>query len=235
MPVLPQLAILNNQENAMYVTNHMTTPPVTVMPDEIIVKVKGLIAENNFRHIPVVDENNVLLGMVTDRDIRSAYPSTVIADEHYADEVDEINNKPVREIMSRDVVALNKFSTLDDALILLDAKKVGAMPVVDSNNTVIGIFSIRDLLQAYRRIFGLGERGGALVAVKPDGKGRPLTRIAHIFEEHNIHFSRLVRAKGRDDSDTETIYVRVNTMNIHAVHKALEEAGFTIDHLKPWS
>jgi len=213
----------------------MTTSPVTVIPDEIIVKVKSLIADNHFRHVPVVGEGNVLLGMVTDRDIRSAYPSTVIADEMYKAEVDKIDNSPVKEIMSTNVVSLNKFSTLDDALILLDAKRVGAMPVVDSKNTVIGIFSVRDLLQAYRRIFGLGEKGGALVAVKPDGKKRPLTRIAHILEEHDIHFSRLVRSRDRDDQKAETIYVRVNTMNIHAVHTALEEAGFTIDLLKPQS
>jgi len=213
----------------------MTTPPVTVMPDEIIVKVKKIIADNHFRHLPVVDEKNVIVGMVTDRDIRSAYPSTVLLDEMYATEVVKIDNSQVREIMSDIVVTLKKFSTLDDALILFDAKKVGAMPVVDNHNTVIGIFSVRDLLQAYRRIFGLGEKGGALVAVKPDGKKRPLTRIAHILEENDIHFSRLVRAKGRDDSDTETIYVRVNTMNIHAVHAALEEAGFAIDFLKPQS
>nr|MBF0221729.1 CBS domain-containing protein [Desulfobulbaceae bacterium] len=219
----------------MYVTNYMTTPAVTVLPDALMSRVRSLVKENHFRHIPIVDANNVLLGMITDRDIRSAYPSTAVHDDNYARELEKIDNTKVKEVMSRDVVALNEFSTLDDALILLDAKKVGAMPVLNSDGTVIGIFSIRDLLQAYRRIFGLGERGGALVAVKPDGKPRPLTRISHILEEHKIHFSRLVRSKGKGNSDPETIYVRVNTMNIRAVHVALEEAGFTIEQLKPQS
>lgn len=217
----------------MYVTNYMTTPPITILPDELMVKVRSLIKENHFRHVPVVDENNILLGMITDRDIRSAYPSTAVLDEDYADELEKIDNTKVKEIMSRDVVSLNEYSTLDDALILLDAKKVGAMPVLNSDGNVIGIFSIRDLLLAYRRIFGLGEKGGALVAVKPDGKPRPLTRISHILEEHNIHFSRLVRSKDQKNSNTETIYVRVNTMNIRAVHVALEEAGFSVEQLRP--
>ncbi len=218
----------------MYVTNYMKRAPVTVRPETSIAEVKSILETKHFRHLPVVDDKGRLLGMVTDRDVRSAYPSSVVSDKQNKDEMLKVSQSPVCEIMTWDVVFLAPYATLDDALILLDRQKVGALPVVDEDRTVIGIFSISDLIQAYTKLFGLGERGSALVGVKADGKPRPLTRIVHVLEEHGIHFNRVVRKK--DDTpgaSFETITIRVNTMNIRAVHRALEEAGFVIDPMQP--
>lgn len=218
----------------MYIEAYMKKPPVTVRPETTIAEVKALLASKHFRHLPVVDENGRLLGMVTDRDVRSATPSTVVTGKQNKDEMLKISQSPVCEIMSWDVVFLAPYATLDDALILLDRQKVGALPVVDEAHKVIGIFSIRDLIQAYTLLFGLGERGSALVAVKADGKPRPLTRIVQVLEERDIHFSRVVRRKDDSpDQHGETITIRVNTMNLRAVHRALEDAGFVIDRMLP--
>lgn len=218
----------------MYIANYMSKSPTTVRTETTIAEVKALLASKHFRHLPVVDADGRLLGMVTDRDVRSAYPSSVHTGKQNKDEFMKISQAPVAEIMSWDVVFLTAYATLDDALILLDRQLVGALPVVADDRTVIGIFSVRDLIKAYSQLFGLGERGSALVSVKDDGKPRPLTRIVHILEEHDIHFSRLVRPKAEPRGDgAKTISIRVNTMNLRAVHRALEEAGFVLDSMRP--
>lgn len=217
----------------MYIANYMKKP-VTVRAETTIAEVKETMATRHFRHLPVVDDNGRLLGMVTDRDVRSAYPSSVATGKQNKDEVLKISQSPVCEIMTWDVVFLAPYATLDDALILLDRQKVGALPVVDDGRKVVGIFSVHDLIRAYTTLFGLGERGSALVGVKADGKPRPLTRIVHVLEEHNIHFNRVVRKKSDAPGvNGETITIRVNTMNLRAVHQALEEAGFVIDQMRP--
>lgn len=218
----------------MYIARYMKKEPVTVRPETTIAEVKEILAAKHFRHLPVVDENGRLLGMVTDRDVRSAYPSSVATGRQHREEVLKIGHSPVCEIMSWDVVYLSPAATLDDALILLDRQKVGALPVVDEEQKVVGIFSIRDLIRAYTIIFGLGERGSCLVSVQDDGKPRPLTRIVHVLEEHDIHFSRVVRKRAADHpTEPAVITIRVNTMNLRAVHQALEEAGFAIDPMRP--
>jgi acetoin utilization protein AcuB len=50
-------------------------------------------------------------------------------------------------------------------------------------------------------------------------------RLAHILEDQNIRFTRLIRTESRDNQP-DRIYLRVNTFNIHAVHHALHQAGF---------
>jgi len=209
----------------MYVKEYMASPPLTVGAETTIHQARSILQERGFRHLPVVDAAGALLGVVTDRDIRSAYPSTVVP--FCADEVKRVDECPVTEIMSADPATLSPGATIDDALLVLDRRKVGAVPVVDEAKKVLGMFSIRDLIQAYKGLFGLGERGSALVEIASDGNPRPLTRIVKALERNDIHFSRVVRRINMaPDNGQDTIYIRVNTFNLHAVHAALKEEGF---------
>ena len=211
----------------MFITQHMTRNPVTVSPETLLPAVREILKSGKFRHLPVVDGENHLVGIVTDRDLRSASPSSVLSEERIKACLSELDQTPVSAIMSRAFFTLNPISTLDDALILLDREKIGALPVVDEEQRVICMFSMRDLMAAYRRLFGLGERGSAMIVVEHDGKRKPLSRIAKVLEEHNIRFTRLLRTEAEEGA-AERIYLRVNTYNISAVHQALDEAGFSV-------
>ena len=211
----------------MFITQHMTRNPVTISPDTTLPAVREILKSGKFRHLPVVDGENHLVGIVTDRDLRSASPSSVLSEERIKACHADFDQTPVSAIMSRVFFTLNPISTLDDALILLDREKIGALPVVDEEQRVIGMFSMRDLMGAYRRLFGLGERGSAMIVVEHDGKRKPLSRIAKVLEEHNIRFTRLIRTEA-EEAMPERIYLRVNTYNISAVHQALKEAGFAL-------
>lgn len=211
----------------MFITQHMTRNPVTVSPETPLPAVREILQNGRFRHLPVVDGEKHLVGIVTDRDLRSASPSTVLSEERIKACHADFDQTPVSAIMSRAFFTLTPMSTLDDALILLDREKIGALPVVDQEQRVIGMFSMRDLMAAYRRLFGLGERGSAMIVVEHDGRRKPLSRIARVLEEHNIRFTRLIRTEA-EEAMPERIYLRVNTYNISAVHQALGEAGFAV-------
>ena len=211
----------------MFITQHMTRNPVTVSPETTLPAVRKILEKGRFRHLPVVDEKKRLVGMVTDRDLRSASPSSVLSAEQLKACLAEFDRSPVSAIMSRALFSLSPISTLDDALILLDREKIGALPVLDQEQRVIGMFSMRDLMAAYRRLFGLGERGSAMIVVEHDGRRKPLSRIAKVLEEHEIRFTRLISTEAEKEAP-ERIYLRVSTYNISAVHHALAEAGFAV-------
>ncbi len=63
----------------MFIHYHMTPEPVAMHPEETVAQAIEILEHHSFRHLPVVDEESVLLGMVSDRDLRSALPSTVPA------------------------------------------------------------------------------------------------------------------------------------------------------------
>lgn len=211
----------------MYVHYYMTHSPVTIGPEKTIEEARQLLQNYNFRHLPVVDESGVLLGMVTDRDIRSAYPSSVLQEDERQKILDLIERTPVCEIMSSDNAVLRLSSTLDDALLIFEKRSVGALPVINRQRQVMGIFSSNDLLKAWRSLFGLGEKGSALIAIEMQSEVRFLSRLVALLEELDVPFTRLVRTDGTG-REPAMLYLRINTYNIRAVHKVIEKAGFKV-------
>ncbi len=211
----------------MYISFYMTLSPVTIGPDHPVVSALELLEQHDVRHLPVVDDEGRLLGMVTDRDLRSARPSSVLSSAEQELVLDRVKGALVHSIMSTDLVRLHPCSTLDDALLLFRRRRVGALPVVDSAGKVVGIFSLQDLMIAYSRLFGLGEKGSALVALEEPSDGGNLATLVATLEKRGIRFNRLVRT-GHDASGGARIYLRVCSLNMALVQKAVEEAGFSL-------
>jgi len=205
----------------------MTPSPVTVMPETTVAEAIDIVHQKGIRHLLVADQQNHLQGILSDRDLRSARPSSIArsGERHRVEE--QINNTPVSVLMTRDCLTLNPNATLDDALLLFQSRKIGALPVVSDEGKVVGIFTTADLMNAYRRLFGLGEKGSVLISIEDNGDPQAMSKLVRVMEEKQVSFTRLVRADGGGKGKT-MIFLRINTYNIRAVHKALEAVGFTI-------
>lgn len=211
----------------MFVRYHMTMHPKTITPEQTVAQAAEILEQNNFRHLPVVNEAGILQGMVTDRDLRSAWPSSVARSKERHAVEERVRNTAIAQIMTPNCLSLTAFATLDDALLLFQSRKIGALPVVNDDNMVVGIFSNGDMMEAYRCLFGLGEKGSALISIKDQKDPQVMSKLLRLMEEKNIRFTRLLRADGTCD-DSAMIYLRIQTYNIRAVYKTLEKAGFEV-------
>lgn len=206
----------------MYISRFMIKEPLTATADMSLPAARRLLNENHFRHLPVVDAQGQLVGMITDRDLRSAYPSSVLTESERIAAYERVEKATVADIMSVDCIALSPESTLDDALLLFDRRGVGALPVLEDGR-VVGIFSSRDLLAAYKELFGVGEKGSVLLGIEDDGQKGLMTRIVTLLEQYEIPFTRLLRIQDIDHGNR--IYLRLNTYRIASVINLLREAG----------
>ena len=208
----------------MFVSRHMTRDPVTIGPETKIIEARSILSNHDFRHLPVVTEDKRLLGMVTDRDIRSAFPSSLTVEPVRSRMMEELEEAKVGSIMSTALISLTPSATLDDALMLLEANRVGALPVTTRDGIIKGIFSIRDLMRAYRDLFGLGEKGSSLVVIKDSGEPEIMLRIVEVMARNDIPVTRIVKTNPMDE-DSGRVYVRIHTYNLRAVRLALEKVG----------
>ena len=206
----------------MYISRHMIKEPLTVTPEMSLPDARRLLTENHFRHLPVVDRDGQLVGMITDRDLRSAYPSSMLTESERLLAYERVEQATVADIMSTECVGLTPESTLDDALLLFNREGVGALPVLDDGR-LVGIFSGGDLLAAYKELFGVGEKGSVLLGIEDDGQSNLMTRIVTLLEQHEIPFTRLLRI--HDEEHGNRIYLRLNTYKIASVVNLLREAG----------
>ena len=213
----------------MYICEYMTPDPLAITADVFLPEARKILDAFNFRHLPIIDGDKKLVGIITDRDLRSAYPSSIISESERLQAFLKVEKTPVRDIMTTHCSVISPQSTLDDALLIFDRDRVGGLPVVDDDDCLRGMFSIRDLTAAYKDLFGVSDKGSVLIGIADNGEKGVMTKIVNILEENNISFTRLIRME--EPSGGAKIYLRINTYRLSGVHKLLVGNGLTI--LKP--
>lgn len=130
----------------MVVDEVMTSKVTTAAPSASIKRVLQLLSEADVRHVPITDDGE-LVGIVSDRDLRSFVPDLV---ENFS-EVAERLSRPISSVMSSDVVTVEPETDLQSAIDLMLDQKVGAIPVVrPDTRELVGIVSYMDVLRAAR-------------------------------------------------------------------------------------
>lgn len=130
----------------------MTETVRAVRPDEPVAAALDLLQSSESRHLPVVDDGGALVGLLSDRDLR-ALLGWYDSDEETLQraQASEAAQRPVSDIMTRNVLTLGLDDDVEDIIEHLLDEKVGALPVVDEDEKLVGIVSYIDVLRAWHR------------------------------------------------------------------------------------
>ena len=131
--------------NWMKVVDIMTKDPLTVTPMETIGQADELMNTNKIRQLPVVQGKD-LVGIVTDRDIRSFLSGSLLEGVEAREEA--LNTK-IREIMTTEPMTLSPDDDLQEAVEIMIDEKIGGIPVVDEAEGLVGIVTYVDVLRCF--------------------------------------------------------------------------------------
>jgi CBS domain-containing protein len=124
----------------------MTKDVVLINMDTPLGQAMEACSDKRIRHIPVVDENQKIVGLITDRDLRSFIsPRIGTISENNSDR--QNLRRPVHLIMLREVVTANPEMSIADAARSMIEHRVGCLPVVDPELHVVGLITTTDLLR----------------------------------------------------------------------------------------
>ncbi|WP_437483289.1 CBS domain-containing protein [Sorangium sp. So ce1014] len=133
----------------------MTENPRTVRVDDPIAEAVDVLQTTDFRHLPVLDEQGELVGMLSDRDLRGLQlpysANTAVVDAARQKTGVPVSTMPVSTIMSGNVVSVGPDADMTELMELMLEHKIGALPVVDAEGALLGIVSYVDI---FRRILG---------------------------------------------------------------------------------
>jgi acetoin utilization protein AcuB len=122
----------------------MTFVPVTVTPRQPLLEAIGLMIDYGVRHLPVVEDGQVV-GILSDRDVRTAVgdPREALVQGREGLEALEVGS-----VMTDDVILVQGDANLAEVAQKFLDSRVGAIPVVDGNGSLLGIISYLDLIRA---------------------------------------------------------------------------------------
>ena len=142
----------------MRTANWMTKEPVSVLPTTSLAKCQKLLKMHNIRRLPVVDEDNRVIGILSDRDVKSASPSKASSLE-----VHEMNyllaEVKAKDIMNPNPITVKSEDSIADVARLMLDEKVGGFPVVDDENHRIGVITDQDIFNVFVDICGAHIKG----------------------------------------------------------------------------
>ncbi|AKU90471.1 CBS domain-containing protein [Vulgatibacter incomptus] len=121
----------------------MTPDPITIDTDATLGEAAGALLEGGFRHLPVIDADQKLVGMLSERDLRSAFGTDFLdwtsVEQSRLDDV-------VTNAMVPDPVIVRARSRLMDVVDVFTDERIGALPVLDEDDRLVGILSYVDVL-----------------------------------------------------------------------------------------
>jgi acetoin utilization protein AcuB len=134
-------------KKAAKVKDRMSKNPVTVKPDDGLKDAIWKMEHGHFRHLPVIDEKEKLVGMLTDRDVRLIRPSLAFVGKEDASV--QLWSMFVEQAAVFDPVRVRSETTLKEAADLMLRWHIGGLPVVDEQEKVVGVITYTDILREF--------------------------------------------------------------------------------------
>lgn len=127
--------------------NGMINAPVVITADKSVGDAKRMMAEYKIGGIPVVDEKNRLIGIVTNRDLR----------------FEKDFNKPIGQVMTKEkLVTTSRSTDLNQAADILQQYKIEKLPVISEDGTLLGLITYKDITKAKDKPFACKDAQGRL-------------------------------------------------------------------------
>lgn len=120
----------------MRVESYMSNAPITIRDDTVYWEAFDTMREKDLHHIPVINEDNAVVGILTRRDLQ-------IAAQHFKEAPVEVS-----EVMHSPVVTISPGELLSEAAKQMIDNRIGGLPVLDANDQMVGILTETDLLRA---------------------------------------------------------------------------------------
>ena len=202
----------------------MVVDPITIGPDNNISDVKRIITEKSISGIPVVNKNNQILGIITNRDLRF-----------------NLNDKiKVKDLMTKDVITIKQGYTSLSAKKLLHKHRIEKLIVTNNKNQCLGLITVKDIEKSEK--FPLASKDekkslvvGAAIGVDQDG----VTRAVALMKA-GCDFLTIDTAHGHSQSVINTVKkirslnknITLIAGNIATAEAAIELAKLKVDAVK---
>lgn len=168
----------------------MIIDPVTLPQTSKVLDAKQVMKEFGIGGIPIVDENKKLVGIVTNRDLR----------------FEKDNNRPIAEVMtSQNLVTVAEGTSLQEAEVILQGKKIEKLPVVSDDYTLVGLITFRDITKLTQKPIANKDKFGRLRVAAAIGVTADAVKRAEALVQAGVDAIIIDTAHGHTEGVVKTL------------------------------
>ncbi|MDF2607233.1 MAG: domain containing rane protein [Bacillales bacterium] len=204
----------------MLVEKMMSKDVIVLSLDSSVHDAITLFDLNKIKHLPVVDLENNLLGIVTDKEIKEVCPSIFCTREHT-----EIYETKITNIMKKTFEIGHPLDFVEDVAELFLEKKLTCLPIVKQGK-LMGIITETDLLQTLVKLTG-AHKPSTQLEIKVQNN---LNDLPHIISLLHSHCTEVISILTFPDTDInyKILSIRINTMNPIEILSSLKSNSYNV-------
>ncbi|WP_026671643.1 acetoin utilization AcuB family protein [Alkalihalobacterium bogoriense] len=178
------------------------------------------LAKFKIRHVPIINEEREVVGIISDRDIRDVSPSIFHSDEHKED-----FQLPIREIMKRNVLTAHPLDFVEEISSVFFQNQIGCLPIVEEDR-LVGIITESLVLHTIVKLMG-AHQPSSQIEVKVENITGMLAEIAAIFKRKNVNITSVLVYPSKDKRYKILVF-RVQTMDPRPIIAEIENEGYQV-------
>jgi acetoin utilization protein AcuB len=211
----------------MLVEDRMTSDPVTITTNTSLKDALELVRSKSFRHLPVLDEDGGLVGIVTEKSLVYASPTPTTTLSIF--EVDYILSRTkVGQVIQGSVITVGPDLPIEEAARVMIDHRIGCLPVVEDEK-LVGIISDTDIFRVFVEGLGGGHPSLRITIVVPEKVGS-LAQVANRVAAlgGNIHSLGIFWG---DQPEDRVVAFRLEGVDRETAVQALEADGIQVVHV----
>lgn len=205
----------------MIVEEIMTTNVISLPPTETIATALKVLNDYHIRHIPIVDEDDHVIGIVSDRDVRDASPS--IFDKQH--DSDALSNQ-LHTIMSHPVITVHPLDFVEETASIFYDQEIACVPVTKKDK-LVGIVTEKDMLYTLIQLTGVHVQSSQ-IEIKVTNRPGILPEVTSVFGKRKINISSVLVYPYRHDQKYKILVFRIQTMNPTPIIEDLKKSGYEV-------
>lgn len=216
----------------MLVGDWMSTDVATVTEDVSMIKAGRIMRDKKIRRLPVVDKDGRLIGIVSERDLKAASPSSATSLDMY-EMTYLLSELKIKGIMTREPVCIRRSDTVERAALIMRDRKFGSLPVVDETKKVVGIITDTDIFRLFVSITGI-DQGGIQIGLRLNTSEGSLKPVLDELRRYEARIISILSSYDRAAPGQRDVAVRIQGLpetRERELHNALEKTG----HLLYWT
>ena len=178
--------------------------------------------QHKIRHLPIVDQEQHLIGIVSDRDIRDASPSILNNNNHQ----DNVLQLPIKTIMKTDLITGHPLDFVEEIGAIFYEHKINCLPIV-KNRKLVGIITHSDLLHSLIELTG-AHQPGSQIEIKVENQAGVLYKITKVFHDRKAKILSILMYPDKKDEKFKVVVLRVQTINPTLIIDDLKNAGYEV-------
>jgi acetoin utilization protein AcuB len=197
----------------------MTRNPVYIHPELSMHDARALMDREKVGHLPVLNRNNDLVGVLTRKDLLNAGPSPATSLDMY--EISYLLSKlNVEKVMEKNVITVAENEVVEEAARIMADKGIGCLPVMNGS-LLVGIITDTDLFHVFINAFG-ARHSGIRITLNLSEKPGQLGKFASLIGEKGGNIVAFVSSEGDDLSHRRATF-KIEGLPAEAVQKVVNE------------